>query len=119
SAHRQEPTLTGDVIGALFIPIDGLVAAADLTRALAKASERRGAQLVDPCRVRHIASTKSDVLVETDRGTRRAQAVIVAAGCWSGSIEIEEISAAVPVRPVRGQLLHLAWTGPALRRVTW
>ena len=25
----------------------------------------------------------------------------------------------MPVRPVRGQLLHLGWTGTPLRRVTW
>ena len=25
----------------------------------------------------------------------------------------------MPVRPVRGQLLHLGWQGPPLRRVTW
>ena len=25
----------------------------------------------------------------------------------------------VPVRPVRGQLLSLAWVGPRMRRVTW
>ncbi len=45
--------------------------------------------------------------------------VVVAAGSWSGQIEIEG-AAALPVRPVRGQMLHLAWkSSPALRRVTW
>jgi glycine oxidase len=43
----------------------------------------------------------------------------MAAGSWSGQIEIAGVAARVPVRPVRGQLLHLAWNGPPLRRITW
>ena len=107
------------MIGALVVPAHGFVAAADFTRALAKAAVRRGARIADPCRVRRISTVKSHVAVDTDRGAHRAQTVIVAAGCWSGGIEIEGSSSTVPVRPVRGQLLHLAWNGPPLRRVTW
>jgi Glycine/D-amino acid oxidases (deaminating) len=43
----------------------------------------------------------------------------VAAGSWSGQIEIEGVAARVPVRPVRGQLLYLAWNRPLLGRVIW
>jgi glycine/D-amino acid oxidase-like deaminating enzyme len=32
---------------------------------------------------------------------------------------VEGVRATVPVRPVRGQLLHLSWVGTPLRRVTW
>ena len=59
------------------------------------------------------------MLVETDRDTHRAHAVVIAAGCWSAAIDIDGLTSRVPVRPVRGQLLQLAWDGPALRRVTW
>jgi glycine oxidase len=45
--------------------------------------------------------------------------VVTAAGSWSGHIEIAGVRARVPVRPVRGQLLRLAWRGVPLRRVTW
>jgi glycine oxidase len=69
--------------------------------------------------VRRIAATKSHVLVETDRDTRRAHTVVVAAGCWSAAIDVDGLVSRVPVRPVRGQLLQLAWDGPTLRRVTW
>jgi len=119
SARRHEPSLTDDVVGALLIAAHGFVAAADFTRALADGAARHGARLVDPCRVLRIGTAKSHVVVETDRGSRRADSVIVAAGCWSGAIQIAGVSAMVPVRPVRGQLLHLAWNGPPLRRVTW
>ena len=42
----------------------------------------------------------------------------MAAGSWAGHVEIEG-AAPVPIRPVRGQLLHLGWPAPALRRVIW
>jgi glycine oxidase len=119
AARRHEPSLTEDVVGALLIPVHGYVAAGDFTRALTQAAAHHGARVVEPGRVWRIATSKSHVVVETDRGTHRAHAVVVAAGCWSGGIQIENVSAALPVRPVRGQLLHLAWNGPPLRRVTW
>ena len=117
--RAQEPHLAEDVLGGLLIPSHGFVAAADLTRALVVAARRRGARIADPCRVRRIGITKSHVSVETDRDTHRAHAIVIAAGCWSGAIDIDGVTARVPVRPVRGQLLQLAWDGPALRRVTW
>jgi glycine/D-amino acid oxidase-like deaminating enzyme len=61
----------------------------------------------------------NDTVVTTDRGTLTADAVVLAGGSWSGQIEIEGVPSSVPVRPVRGQLLHLAWPGPPLKRVTW
>jgi glycine/D-amino acid oxidase-like deaminating enzyme len=48
-----------------------------------------------------------------------ADAVVVAAGSWSRAIRIRN-AAAVSVRPVRGQLLHLRWrAGNVPRRVLW
>ena len=117
--RAEEPQLAEDVLGGLLIPSHGFVAAADLTRALVVAARRRGARIADPCRVRRIGFTKSHVLVETDRDTHRAHAVVIAAGCWSAAIDIDGLTSRVPVRPVRGQLLQLAWDGPAPRRVTW
>ena len=47
-----------------------------------------------------------------------AQHVVVAAGSWSGQIEIDGVPP-LPVRPVRGQLLQLASAAPALNRIVW
>jgi glycine oxidase len=44
--------------------------------------------------------------------------VVVAAGSWSGQIDIEGVPP-LPVRPVRGQLLQLSWEGLPLRRIVW
>jgi glycine oxidase len=47
-----------------------------------------------------------------------ADNVVIAAGCWSGQIDTG-VASAVPVRPVRGQLLHLAWSAAPLAHVLW
>jgi glycine oxidase len=119
AVRGEEPHLAEDAIGGLLITMHGFVGARDLTRALATAAARRGAQMVDRCRVRRIDTMSDEVIVETDRGTRRAHAVVLAAGCWSGTIDINGVPRRVPVRPVRGQLLQLAWQRAVLRRVIW
>jgi glycine oxidase len=119
TVRSEEPHLSDGAVGGLSIDIHGFVAAADLTRALATAARRHGAQLIEPSRVRRIARKEGDITVETDRGSLTGGAVVIAAGSWSGEIAIDGIAARLPVRPVRGQLLTLAWTGTPLRRVTW
>jgi glycine oxidase len=119
SAREEEPHLAPDVIGALVVNPHGYVAAADLTRALAIAARRHGAQLIEQSRVRRIAADGNDRVVETDRGTLTGSGIVIAAGSWAGEIVIDGVALRVPVRPVRGQLLYLGWTGPPLRRVTW
>ena len=118
-ARAEEPHLTGDVLGALAIPSHGFVGASDLTRALAAAARRHGAQLIEHGRVVRISRNKRELVVVTERGSLSGNGVVVAAGSWSGQIEIEGATVRVPVRPVRGQLVQLAWNGPRLRRVTW
>jgi glycine oxidase len=74
---------------------------------------------VEGSRVRSITPRERDLVVETGRGSLTAGAVVVTAGSWSGQIDVGNGTPRVPVRPVRGQLLHLAWQGTPLRRVTW
>src|SRR5205085_2025837 len=119
TVRGEEPLLGVGAVGGLLIDTHGFVAAADLTRALATAARHRGAQLIEPSRVRRITRSGGDVIIDTDRGSLTGGAVVIAAGSWSGEIAIDGIAARVPVRPVRGQLLTLAWTGAPLRRVTW
>jgi glycine oxidase len=119
AACKLEPQLVDDVAGGLFIGAHGFVNALELANALFKAARCFGATFMDGGRARRIRR-RSDVLhVETATHTYTARTVVVAAGSWTGEIEIEG-TAALPVRPVRGQMLHLAWTGSSrLRRVTW
>jgi len=119
AVHDQEPQLADGVIGGLLIESHGFVGAADLTRALAAAARRRGAQLIERSRVRSITAHGGDMIVDTNRGSLTSNAVVLCAGSWSGEITVEGRVATVPVRPVRGQLLHLGWVGAPLRRITW
>lgn len=119
TARTEEPHLGGSVIGGLIIPSHGYVAATELTRALAAAARRHGAQLIEHGRVRKVSADGRDLVLSTDRGPLRGHGVVLAAGSWSGQIEIEGAAARVPVRPVRGQLLYLDWNGTSLRRTTW
>ena len=47
-----------------------------------------------------------------------ADAVVMAAGTWSGSVVMSAAPAA-PVRPIRGQLLHARCPEPLVSRVIW
>jgi len=115
----EEPHLAPDVAGGLLIPAHGFLSASALTRALETAARRHGAQVVQGGHVRLIAREATNLALETTCGRLVSEAVVLAAGSWSGQIDIEGATGRVPVRPVRGQLLHVAWNGSALRRVTW
>jgi glycine oxidase len=118
AARAEEPQLGGSVAGGLFIEPHGFVNAVELTRALAAAAQRHGATVMERARATRIASRGGAVVVETPDGLLTADAVVLAAGSWSAELKIDGV-AAPPVRPVRGQLLHLAWRDTPLRRVTW
>ena len=119
TVRAEEPQLGDRAVGGLVIESHGFVAAGELTRALAAAARRQGAQLIERSRVRRISRLHGDMIVDTDRGSLTGNAVVLAAGSWSGEIAIDGVVSPVPVRPVRGQLLHLSWPGTRLRRVTW
>ena len=118
AARAEEPLLGQAVAGALRIDAHGYVRAGELTRALVAAARCHGAHVVEGSRVRGISVRERDLVVETGRGSLTAGAVVVTAGSWSSQIDVGG-AARLPVRPVRGQLLHLAWHGDPLRRVTW
>jgi glycine oxidase len=118
-AREAEPQLTPDVRSALLIPDHGFVVATELSGALLAASINHGARVRAPERVHQIAPSEDGVEIQLDGGGRlTARHVVLAAGCWSGRLEISGVPA-LPVRPVRGQLLQLASAGPSLRRITW
>lgn len=118
AAHAAEPLLARDVTAGLFIPEHRHVSARDLAQALAKAATTRGATLEPAEDVRRVVREGRDLCVETVSSKMVARHVVLAAGCWSGGVAMEG-APTLPVRPVRGQLLHLAWNGPSLRRIVW
>lgn len=116
-ARSLEPALAGGVRAALLVPQHGYVGVATLMSALVQAAARHGTTL-SAASVHEIGHGKGSVRVETSEGTIDADAVVVAAGSWSGSIPMSP-AVPPPVRPVRGQLLHLRFPEPPLSRVIW
>jgi glycine/D-amino acid oxidase-like deaminating enzyme len=104
-------------MGGLFVPAHGYVGVQVLTDALAAAAVNRGARLDPDARVRQVAPSGGKVRVETADGSVDADVVVLAAGSWSGTITIGPAPA--PVRPIRGQLLHLRAARPLASRVIW
>ena len=119
-ARAAEPALGGAVAGALLVPSHGFVGVATLIEALREAgAARHGVSFVTGRPVRGVrVGPAGGMAVETAAGTLTADAVVLAAGSWSGGVAVEG-EAPLPVRPVRGQLLQLTWSGDPLARVVW
>lgn len=117
-----EPGVSPRALGGLLIAQHGFVAAFDLTRALLAAARRRGARMIEHGRVRRVVPgavrNERAFVIETERGSLRAGAVVLAAGSWAGQLDVGSAER-VPVKPIRGQLLQLAWTARPLARITW
>jgi glycine oxidase len=116
-ALELEPALSREVAAALFIPVHGYIGVAAFTDVLSAAARLHGAVLEAGMAARRVTRRRSVVAVETQSATFEADAVVIAAGSWSGQIAIEH--APVPVKPVRGQLLHLAAAPAEIERVIW
>lgn len=104
--RRLEPGLAPGVRGGALVAGDHQVDPRRLVDALAEGCRRRG---VSWRRDRVTALRRHEVILAGGE-RERADAVVVAAGCWSGTIEglAPDVLA---VRPVKGQVLRLR--GPA------
>jgi glycine oxidase len=116
-ARRLEPALAGDIRAALLVPQQGYVRVTALMEALVQAAARRGA-LLSVASVERIGRVNGGVAVEAAHHTLTADAVVLAAGSWSGGIAMAP-ALPPPVRPVRGQLVQLRLPAPPLSRVVW
>jgi glycine oxidase len=118
-ARQLEPALPDSIRGAILARSHGYVAVSSLTEALVWAALRHGAELETGRQVRAIRRQRNELEVIADDGaTWTATHVVVASGSWSGQLESPDPAARV-VRPVRGQLIQLAWTGRPLSHVIW
>src|SRR4029453_311999 len=106
--------------GALSVPAHGYVAATALTDALARAAILHGASFHHDRRASRIDCAGNRVEIRANAGESwRAKQVVIAAGSWTGQLQGLSDGAARDVRPVRGQLLRVAWRGKPLGQVIW
>jgi glycine oxidase len=110
--RRLEPGLAPSVRGGVLAPGDHQVDNRAMADALQAAGERAG--------VRLLLGRAAELLVDGERVTGvtlaggaslAAGTVVLAAGCWSRDLGGLAAELLPPVRPVKGQLLHLR--GPA------
>jgi glycine oxidase len=116
-ALALEPSLAASTRAGLFVPAHGQVAARELVAALSGAAARTGATIALATAER-ITGSAAGLRVASDTSVFKADAVVLAAGSWSGQVAIERVPPAA-VRPIRGQLLHLACAQPLASRVLW
>jgi glycine oxidase len=117
----REPAITQRATASLFIAPHGFVAVSAFTVALAAAARRYGVDIVGDAEVSRIARRAGVLEVSTSRSSFTAPHVVLAAGCWSGRIALDDGDhpIAPPIRPIRGQLLELMATDARLARIVW
>jgi len=114
-----EPGVSPDAQGALFIPLHGYVGVSSLTAAAVAAAEHRGVQLLEETGAIQVSPLAGGgVSVRTASSVWESDKAILAAGSWSSRITVDGVDA-VPVKPIRGQLLQLLGTRGRLQRVIW
>jgi glycine oxidase len=108
-----EPGLSPRIRSGILVEGDHQVDNRALLGALEAAGERVGVNRVDSRAEVVIGSGTGRVTgVETSTGEHlAAKRVVVAAGCWSAALPGIPAEAAVPVRPVKGQVVHLRGPG--------
>ncbi len=106
--RRLEPGLTPSVRGGIMAPSDHQVDNRALVAALLVACDRAGVRR-HPGRVAAIRVERDRVrgVVLAGGQTLHAPTVVLSAGCWSGTLGGLPPGVLPPVRPVKGQLLHL------------
>lgn len=106
--RQLEPALAPGVRGGALVPGDHQVDPRRLVDALVEGCRRRGVTF----RRQQVAAVSRGGVVFAGDARESADAVVVAAGCWSNGVEgLRPATAAV--RPVKGQILRLR--GPAGR----
>lgn len=116
-ARTAEPLLTTEVRLALVIPEHGYVDVPGLVRGLVMGADRQGAKFLAHQAVRGIVTDGERPVVLADDEDLVADAVVMATGAWAHDIRISH-GPALPVRPIRGQLLYLR-ASQAPQRILW
>jgi glycine oxidase len=109
-----EPALSKEVAAALLVRGDRWVNNQRLVTAYAAAAAARGVEVRTGAEVTRILVDGGRARgVQVDGETLRADAVLLAAGAWSGSLAAA-IGLPLPVAPVRGQMLAVSNVPPLL-----
>ena len=121
-ARRLEPHLKPGIAAAVLSRNDHQVENRCLGRALIAACRAAGVELHEHCPVKEVVMADGGARgVETERGRKDADIVVLAAGAWSREIGGIPAPYLPPVRPIKGQMLALQMdkAAPLIRHVLW
>jgi glycine oxidase len=119
AVREFEPAVGASAAGGLFIGAHRHVQVPALVAALMASARLRGATCETPAEIIHIEQKRDIVQVRVGDRVDEVDHAVIAAGSWSGRVRVAGV-AAFPVRPIRGQLLHLKWPDDSLpRRSVW
>lgn len=114
-----EPQASTKSLGALMIPTHGFVGVTGLTLAAMRAAEKQKVRFKTATGAIAVARLPNGRIgVRTQHATWEADRVVLAAGSWSSTIAIDGVDA-IPVKPIRGQLIQMQTEPGLIRRVIW
>jgi glycine oxidase len=120
--RMHEPSVAsfgGGAVGGLAIASQGFVNVPTLVGALVQSARLAGASFETHLEAIDVTSRRDRAEVRAGSDRYEADHVVIAAGSWSGRVRVANVPV-LPVRPIRGQLLHLRWQrGPMPTRVVW
>jgi glycine oxidase len=94
-----------NLAGARFYPDDAIVNPRDIISALKIACEKRGVRMEEHCRAQHLFIGEDGVTIETEQGSTKHQAAVIAAGAWSNQLKVSGVPPLPGAEPVKGQLI--------------
>lgn len=117
-ARELEPALSDEIEAAILRPEEASIDNRLLTAAVFEAARRSGAEIFSGSGVKAIwreGSRCRGLILQNEKV--EAKWTLIAAGCFSGTIE--GIAAYAPVRPAKGQMVALRADELELERVLW
>lgn len=108
AARSFAPAIAPKAAGGLLVAEHGCVSVSALVRALTSAARQSGAVCVTPVEILHVEQKRDVVAVRVGDDTHDFDHVVLAAGSWTRRVRVAGLPV-FPVRPIRGQLLHLKW----------
>lgn len=111
AAREREPHLSPNVVSAVWLPRDAQIDNRKLLKALKQAFLNRGGVLYEQTTADEIQQPGASLHIATGGGHAiEADAVVIAAGSWSGMIDGLPENHQALIRPEKGQILTLKQT---------
>jgi len=115
---RELMPVLGELRRALFNRAAARVDGRTFTAALRCGCHSRGVDIIDARAERLVTSGHSVTAVDTSVGRVGADTVVLAAGAWTPELS-HHLSVTLPVRPVKGQIVHLRVDDEGLAPREW